>query len=95
MEYSDLIVQRISSLCHQRRISINKLSTMSGVRQSTLDNIMRGITKNPGIKTIHKIALGLNLTLTEFLDFDELNNYSFEDESDSEKPSSNPSLGSS
>ena len=34
MEYSDLYVMRIKSLCKQRGISINKLSTMSGIKQS-------------------------------------------------------------
>ena len=47
MEYSDIYVKRIRSLCKQRGIAINKLATMSGVNQSTLDNIVRGITKNP------------------------------------------------
>ena len=52
---------------------------MSGVKQSTLDNLMRGITKNPGIVSLHKIANAFNMTLAEFLDFDELNEYNFED----------------
>jgi len=52
------------------------------MKQSTLDNIVRGITKNPGIKTLHKLALALNMTLAEFLDFEELNSYSFEDNTD-------------
>ncbi len=53
---------------------------MSGVRQSTLDNLMRGNTKNPGIISLHKIANAFNMTLAEFLDFEELNEYSFEDD---------------
>lgn len=80
MEYSDIYVRRIRSLCKQRGIAINKLATMSGVSQSTLDNIVRGITKNPGVMTIHKLAIAFNMTLAEFLDFDELNDYSFEEE---------------
>ena len=79
MEYSDLYVKRILSLCEKRKISINKIAAMSDVRQSTLDNIVRGNTKNPGVKTIHKIAIAFNMTLSEFLDFKDLNNYSFED----------------
>ena len=43
---------------------------------------MRGLTKNPGIITLHKIANAFNMTLAEFLDFDELNLYSFEDGND-------------
>ena len=73
MEYSDIYVKRIRSLCKQRGIAINKLATMSGVNQSTLDNIVRGITKDPRVKTLHKIAIAFNMTLAEFLDFDELN----------------------
>ena len=80
MEYSEIYVKRIKSLCKQRGIAINKLATMSGVNQSTLDNIVRGITKDPRVKTLHKVAIAFNMTLAEFLDFDELNDYSFEDE---------------
>lgn len=46
---------------------------MSDVKQSTQDNIVRGLTKNPSAKTLHKIAPAFNMTLAEFLDFDELN----------------------
>lgn len=84
MEYSEIYVKRIKSLCKQRGIAINKLATMSGVNQSTLDNIVRGITKDPRVKTLHKVAIAFNMTLAEFLDFDELNNYSFEDDNDEE-----------
>lgn len=83
MEYSDLYVKRIRKLCKERKIAINKLATMSDVKQSTLDNIVRGLTKNPRVKTLHKIALAFNMTLAEFLNFSELNEYSFdEDDSD-------------
>ena len=34
----------------------------------------------PRVKTLHKLAIAFNMTLAEFLDFDELNDYSFEDE---------------
>lgn len=82
MNYSELFVKRIQTLCAQRQISINKLATLSGVKQSTLDNIVRGLTKNPKAKTLHKIALAFNMTLAEFLDFPELNEYSFEEDED-------------
>ena len=80
MEYSELYVKRIKYLCQKRKISINKLSVMSNVKQSTLDNIIRGLTKNPRVKTLHKLAIAFNMTLAEFLNFDELNDYSFDDE---------------
>lgn len=84
MEYSELYVKRIRELCEKRGIAINKLAVMSDVSQSTLDNIVRGLTKNPGVKTLHKIANAFSMTLAEFLDFDELNEYSFEDDTEEE-----------
>lgn len=84
MEYSEIFVRRIHSFCQQRKISINKLATMSGISQSTLDNIVRGITKNPKVKTLHKIANAFNMTLAEFLDFEELNEYIFDENDDSD-----------
>lgn len=80
MDYSELYVARIRKLCKARGIAINKLATMSDVKQSTLDNIVRGLTKNPRVKTLHKIAIAFNMTLSEFLNFPELNAYSFEDD---------------
>lgn len=84
MDYSQIYVDRIRSLCKQRGFAINKLATMSGVKQSTLDNIVRGITKNPRVKTLHKLAIAFNMTLAEFLDFEELNAHSFDDDEDDE-----------
>ena len=52
---------------------------MSNVRQSSIDNLVNGRTGNPGVDNLHKIAPALNMTLAEFLDFKELNDFSFED----------------
>ncbi len=80
MTYSEMIVMRISTLCKQRGIAYNKLAAMCGLNQSTIDNIVRGITKDPRIQTLHHIALGFNMTLAEFLDYRELNEYSFDED---------------
>ena len=82
MEYSELYVKRIRKLCKERGIAINKLATMSDVKQSTLDNIVRGLTKNPRVKTLHKIALAFNMTLAEFLDVPALNDFEFDEDDD-------------
>lgn len=82
MEYSEIYVKRIRQLCKERGFAINKLANMAGINQSTLDNIVRGLTKDPRVSTLHKVALAFNMTLAEFLDFRELNDYSFDDESD-------------
>ncbi|WP_086315292.1 hypothetical protein A5821_002738 [Enterococcus sp. 7F3_DIV0205] len=80
MTYSEIIVFRLKELCGQKGISINKLATLSGMTQSTLDNIMKGNTKNPKLKTLHKLAMGLDMTVSELLDFPEMNETLFDDE---------------
>jgi len=80
MEYYQIIANRISNLCKERNFSINRLAKMSDVKQSTIDNIMHGSSKNPGVQTLHKIALTFNMTLAEFLDFPELNEFSFDED---------------
>ncbi|NSC95875.1 XRE family transcriptional regulator [Clostridium sp. AF17-2] len=60
--------------------TVNKLATRSGLTQSTVENIMSGKTKNPKLKTLHRLAIGLDMTVSELLDFPEMNNTAFEDE---------------
>ena len=80
MTYSDVIIKRLNNFCNIRGITTNKLATLSGITQSTVDNIMRGNTKNPSLRTLHRISFGLGVTLSEFFDFPEINNTIFEDE---------------
>lgn len=80
MTYSDVIILRLTRLCEERKITTNKLATLSGITQSTVENIMSGKTKNPKLKTLHKLALGLGMTVSELLDFPEMNETIFEDE---------------
>ena len=80
MTYSDVIILRLTQLCEERKITINKLATLSGITQSTVENIMSGKTKNPKLKTLHKLALGFGITVSELLDFPEINETMFEDE---------------
>ena len=80
MTYSAVISKRILTLCKERNITVNKLATLSGMKQSTIDNIIRGNTKSPGLRTLHRISQGFGLTLAELLDFPEINETLFEDE---------------
>ena len=70
----------ISEWAQERNITVNKLATLSGITQSTVENIMSGKTKNPKLKTLHKLAIGLNMSVSELLDFPEMNETIFEDE---------------
>ena len=79
MTCSDALRKRISELCKKRNITTNHLADMAGLRQSTVDAVVRGVTKNPGLKTIYKIALGFGMTLSEFLNFSEMYEAEFDD----------------
>lgn len=80
MADSNVLIKRLTELCLERKITINKLATLSGITQSTVENLMKGKTKNPKLKTLHKLALGLGLTVAELLDFPEMNEATFDDE---------------
>lgn len=80
MTYSDVIILRLTKLCAEQHITINKLATLSGITQSTVENIMSGKTKNPKLKTLHKLAIGLDMTVSELLNFPEMNETIFDDE---------------
>ena len=80
MQYYELFALRIQRLCKAQGITINRLATLSGLKQSTIDNIIRGTSRNPKVHTLHQIAATFNMTLSEFLDFPELNDYPIDDE---------------
>ncbi len=80
MTYADALAKRLLDICRERNISVNKLANLSGVTQSTIRDITTGESKNPKLKTLHKIAIGLGMTLSELLDFPELNETLFDDE---------------
>ena len=75
MNTSEVIVDRIYALCKESGTSVNRLSTISGMTQSTVSDTANGITRNPGVITIKKLCDGLDITLGEFFstkEFDEL-----------------------
>ena len=80
MTYSEAIIKRLTEICEERHITVNKRATLAGIPQSTMQDLMTGKTKNPKLKTLHKIAVGLNMTVSELLDFKELNESIFDDE---------------
>ena len=80
MTYSDVIMRRLQTLIDARGITINRLATLSGITQSTVENIIHGKTKNPKLKTLHRLACGLDMTVSELLDFPEMDETQFDDE---------------
>lgn len=45
MTYSDAIIKRLTDLCVERGITTNKLATLSGITQSTLNKYDEGRNK--------------------------------------------------
>ena len=58
--------KRIQNLCKERHITLNKLSIICGITQSTLNNIVGGRNKGVTVSTIQKICDGLEITILDF-----------------------------
>ncbi len=66
MNISQAVASRIIELCGKNHITVNKLSTISGVTQSTVNDIVNLRSRNIGIVTIKKLCDGFGITITEF-----------------------------
>ena len=74
MKLHEAVGKRILEFCDERNISPNKLCTMSGVIQSTVNSIFSGRSQNPKLATSQYLCEGLNITLKEFFDSPLFNN---------------------
>ena len=68
------VKNRLLCLCEDKKITINKLATESGVAPSTIKNILYGKSKNPGIVTLKMLCDGLGISLAEFFRTNEFEN---------------------
>ncbi len=66
MNIGEAVKERILELCREKNISINKLSIMSGVTQSTVNNIVSGRNRSATVTTIKKLCDGLDITIQDF-----------------------------
>jgi len=66
LNVGEAVKARILELCQERNITINKLSSLSGVTQSTVNNIVSGRNRSTTISTIKKLCDGLGITIEEF-----------------------------
>lgn len=72
------IAKRIDEYLFARGITLYKLAKDSGLPIATLQNLYRGNTKSPTLTVIYKICVGLNVTVSEFLDCEFLNPFVLE-----------------
>ena len=68
MRVGEAVRVRILELCNARQITVNRLATLSGVTQSTLNNIVSGRNNSTTVSTVKKLCDGLGITITEFFD---------------------------
>lgn len=68
MNISDAVANRILELCKERGLTVNKLSNLSGLTQSTVNDIVNHKSKNIGIVTIKMLCDGLDISITDFFD---------------------------
>lgn len=75
MNIGEAVKLRILELCKENGLTVNKLSTLCGITQSTLNNIVGGRNNSTTISTVKKICDGLNISIRDFFAspvFDEL-----------------------
>lgn len=73
MTANEAIGKRLNELCAERKITVSRLCTFAGATQSTVNDIINGVTKNPGVVTIKKLCDALEMTLSEFFDTEYFN----------------------
>lgn len=66
MTVGEAVRKRILELCTERDMSVNKLCNLSGVTQSTVNNIVSGRNNSATVSTIQKLCDGLGITVEEF-----------------------------
>ncbi|MCL2342971.1 MAG: helix-turn-helix transcriptional regulator [Firmicutes bacterium] len=66
MDTREAVAARIEELCQERHITINALSYIAGVPNSTIKGIFYKRSKNPGVTTIKKLCDGFEITLGQF-----------------------------
>ena len=61
---------RILELCQEYNITVNRLANISGITQSTLNNIVSRRNKSATLSTIKKLCDGLDITIQDFFEND-------------------------
>ena len=68
MTIGEAVQIRIKELCKENNLTVNKMATICGITQSTLNNIVSGRNNSATVATIKKICDGLNITIIDFFD---------------------------
>ena len=66
MRTGEAVAKRILEPCEERGITVNRLCTISGVTQSTVNNIISGRNQTVTLLTVKKLCDGLEITIQDF-----------------------------
>lgn len=66
MRIGEAVKKRIIALCEENKITVNMLVTISGVPQSTLNNIVSERNRGTTVSTLQKLCDGLNISIIDF-----------------------------
>ena len=73
MNIGEAVRLRILELCREHHITVNKLATLSGITQSTLNNIVSGRNNSATVSTVKKLCDGFEIPIVEFFSADVFN----------------------
>lgn len=79
MNINEAISIKITKICTEKNISINKLASMSCLTQSTVQHLVDKRSKNPKLLTLVRICDGLGISLKDFFDDEIFKNINRED----------------
>lgn len=71
MHVEDFVAERTIALCEKQHITMYRLAQMSGIKQSTISNIMKKKTL-PNLITLEKICNGFGISLSQFFQEDDM-----------------------
>lgn len=80
IDHATLIAERINFLANKKNLSRNRIAILGEIKPSTVSAIFDGSSKNPTLKTIKGVCDGLDISVTEFLDFPPYNEKKSESE---------------
>jgi len=62
----EAVKARVLELCREKGLSINRLSIVSGITQSTVNNFVSGRNHSITLSTLKKLCDGMEITIPEF-----------------------------
>ena len=74
MDTYTTVKNRLLILCEEKKMTIHKLATESGIAPSTIKSILYGKSKNPGIVTLKMLCDGFGISVVDFFNTDDFVN---------------------